>query len=254
MRALLVVAALAGLGGVAHADKWSRLADHAQGMAWLHYELSWVHDVEDRLDPPGAHDFILASARLEGFVGEGANVGYHAGLVLAGGAAIDRAGFAYDVALLPLGIGVRGRRNDFIAIGTGIGAMGATGKIDDAVLWPVEATFEFGRAVRLLGRARIAWVAGAAGRHDGAPSLAFCDELDAMLGVRLGKAYDDYGFPSGNGYFVGAAYRELLGARFLGVVLGYSIDIGSQRKYLDEERRRRQRANPQQRDVILIDE
>ena len=250
MRAVVVLVALAS---VAHADRWSRLADHAQGMAWLHYELSWVHDVQDRSDPPGAHDFILAGARLEGFVGEGANVGYHAGLVLNGGAAVDRAGFAYDVALLPIGIGVRGRRNDFFAIGTGIGAMGATGRIDDAVLWPVEATFEVGRALRLLGRARIAWVAGAPGRHDRAPSLAFADELDAMLGVRLGKAYDDYGFPSGNGYFVGAAYRELLGAGFLGVVLGYSIDIGSQRRYVDEERRQQHHANPHRRDVILIE-
>jgi hypothetical protein len=206
-----------------------------QGAAWMHYELTYAHEVDGDAHPT---DFILASARLHGFVGEGANVGFHAGFDLAGGSTLAHAGFAYDVALLPIGVGVRGPRNSFIALGTGVEWMGAVGALDDATLLPVELTFEYGGGVRLLGRARIGWVAGADGRHDGARDLPFTDELDAMLGVRLGKAYDDYGFPSGNGYFIGAAYRELLGARFVGVTLGYAIDIGSKRRYLGHFPRR----------------
>jgi hypothetical protein len=83
-------------------------------------------------------------------------------------------------------------------------------------------------------------VAGAPARHDGAASIAFADELEAMLGVRIGHHYEDYGFPSGNGYFVAAAYRELLGARYLGLTVGYSIDLATPRG----RRGRRRRAIP----------
>ena len=105
-------------------------------------------------------------------------------------------------------------------------------------------------------RARAAWVAGAPSRHDGAPSLAFADELDATLGVRLGHHYDDYGFPTGNGYFAGATYRELLGTRFVGVVVGYSIDLASKRHFVDRERERRRGwgGRAQRGDVELIEE
>lgn len=222
---------------------WLADVQDLQGAAWMHYELTWTHEVDGDARP---ENFILASARLHGFVGEGANVGFHAGFDLAGGstiasrgsAAATRAGFAYDLALLPVGIGVRGPRNSFVALGTGVQWSGAVGSLDDATLLPLELTFEYGNGLRVLGRARVGWVAGADGRHDGARDLPFTDELDAMLGVRLGKAYDDYGFPSGNGYFIGAAYRELLGARYVGVTLGYSIDIGSKRRYLGHFPRR----------------
>jgi hypothetical protein len=34
-------------------------------------------------------------------------------------------------------------------------------------------------------------------------------------------------FPTGNGYFVGVAYREAEGARFIGATIGYSVDLGT---------------------------
>jgi hypothetical protein len=244
MRAVL---ALLALCGVAHADRWSRL-QRLQGNAWLHYELSWVHDVDDTHGAPRATDLILAGARLHGFVGEGANIGYHAGIDLEGGATIHGAGFAYDVALFPIGIGVRLGETNVIAIGTGIEAMGAMHTLDDAVLIPVEAVAELGGGrARILARARAAWVTGAPSRHDGAPSLAFADELEATLGVRLGHHYDDYDFPTGNGYFAGATYRELLGTRFVGLVIGYSIDLGTQRHFLDKEKREEEERRERQR-------
>jgi len=223
MRRALLVVALAGCASMAkHRD----MAERLQGGAYLHYELTSATKV-DAFDSP--RDLVLAGARLHGFVGGGKTVGLHAGIDLAAGSTLRGAGFAYDVALFPLGVAVRFGRTSFFALGTGVGAMGAVGTIDDAVTLPVEATLEAGGGVRLLARVRTSWVAGATGRHDGAPSLPFADELDAMLGLRLGHHYADYGYPSGNGYFVGVTYRELLDAHWVGAAIGYSIDLGTPR-------------------------
>ena len=216
MRAAAIAIAIGALGGSARAGIFDHPED-AQGVAWLHYELTDWHDVQDTGLPSarqGFDDLVLAGARLHGFVG-GGRVGYHAGIDLAAGSTISRGGFAYDVALFPLGIGVR---------------FGET-SIDDAVTLPLEVNAELGGGpVRVLTRARASYVAGASGRHDGAPSLPFADELDAQLGVRVGAHGHADGFPWGNGYFIGAAYREMAGSRYLGVVIGYSIDIATRNR------------------------
>jgi hypothetical protein len=225
--ALVVVLALAS---TAHANRWSRLANDVQGGAWLHYELTVLQDVDDRDAAPGFHELVLAGARLHGFVGGNPTIGYHVGLDLAAGSTLRGAGFAYDVALFPLGVGLRIGTTSIVTLGAGVGALGAVGTIDDAVTLPLEANAELGGGrVRVLARARVAYVAGAPSRHDGSPSAPFADELDTMLGVRFGHHYDDYGFPSGNGYFGGLAYRELAGVRYLGLAIGYSIDLATPR-------------------------
>ncbi len=225
-----IVVLLALLGGTARADlrdyNWQRL----QGGAWLHYELTGLTKLTDAPHGESIHDLVLAGAHLHGFVGLGSTVAYHIGIDLEAGSTIAGAGFAYDVAFFPLGIAVRFGETSFVTFGTGVQAMGAIGTLDDAVLLPLETNLEIGGGrVRFLGRARASWVAGAPDRHDGAPSIPFADELEAMAGVRVGHHYDDYGYPSGNGYFVGVAYREMLGATFLGLTLGYSIDLGTPR-------------------------
>jgi hypothetical protein len=53
--------------------------------------------------------------------------------------------------------------------------------------------------------------------------------------VRFGKHYDQHGFPSGNGYFVGASYREQAGTRFAGLTIGYSIDLAMPRRFVGPE-------------------
>lgn len=196
------------------------------GGAQLHYELSGLHDIEhDPMAVPAARDFVLAGARLHGFIGN-RWLGYHAGIDLLAGGTVRGGGFAYDVALFPAGVALRFAETSFLTLGVGVGASGATGTLDDAATFPLEARFEVGRGIRVLGRARATFVAGADGRQDGA---RFADELEAMLALRLGRAYTDWGFATGNGYFVGATYREALGATFAGVVIGYSIDMGSPR-------------------------
>lgn len=231
------LAILAMIASSAHADRWSQLGRRLQGGAWLHYELAALHDVQDNAMPARGAELVLAGARLHGFVGAGDTIAYHIGLDLAAGGTARAGGFAYDVALFPIGVGVRVGETGILALGAGVGAMGATRTIDGAVTLPLEANAELGGGrVRLLARARAAYVAGAPGRHDGAPSLPFADELDATVGVRVGRHHDEYGFPSGNGYFVGAAYRELAASRYLGLVIGYSIDLAMPRRARSQDR------------------
>jgi hypothetical protein len=234
--AAIAIAIAAASAGDAHAQRWRRAAERVQGGGWLHYELTGLTVVDEGMAPARAHELVLAGARLHGFLSGNASVAYHIGLDLAWGGTIRDGGFAYDVALFPVGVVVRAGETSLFGLGAGVGAIGAIGTIDDAVTLPVEAIAEIGGGrVRLLARARAAYIAGADGRQNGAPSLAFADELDGMLGVRIGRHYRDHGFPTGNGYFFGASYRELAGARFLGVTIGYSIDLAMPRRWVDDE-------------------
>jgi hypothetical protein len=223
MKALLIVAMLAH---TARADCICRffdhLIDHPDGEAWLHYELTGLDRIE--LDNRVQRE-VLAGFRLGGIIGN-SHLAYHAELDLFAGAVIERGGFAYDVALYPLGIATRIGDTGMIALGTGVVAVGAERWIDDGVGLPLQATLEAGRGVRVLARARVAWLAGT--HDDAAPSLG--EELEGMLGVRLGHAYDAEGFPVGEGYFVAAAYKEFLGARYVGVTFGYSIDASTRQR------------------------
>ena len=220
MSVALAGTASAGMGG------FDSLGFGAQ----IQYELSSMHEVaHDTMAAPRPNDLVLGGFRVHGFVG-GKRWGYHIGAAMTSGSTIRDAGFAYDVSLFPFGIALRFFETSFITFGAGVGASGAVGTLDDAVTFPLEARFEVGRAIRVLGRARVTYLDGAPGRGDGGMTLGLGDELEAMLAVRLGKAYDMHGFPSGNGYFIGATVRESLGARFAGVVVGYSLDMGSARK------------------------
>lgn len=206
--ALLLVAATADAR-----PGWSRLGGGAQ----LHYDITTLHDVEHPAgEPASPQDLVLAGARLHGFVG-GKRFGYHLGLDLAAGqTARPHSVLAYDVALFPVGLALRFAETSFITVGAGIGAFGAVGTLDDRATYPLEARVEIGRGTRLLGRVRTSYVD---------PGSA----LEAMLGLRIGDAYNEYGYPTGNGYFLGASYRELLGARFAGITLGFSLDMGTPR-------------------------
>ncbi len=218
MRALAALV-LVSTVGTAHAglDDWT-------GAAWAQYEASYVHRRGDGdLDGLG-----LAGLRLRGFVGRKAPVGYLIGLDLQAGAT-NPGGFAYQVDLYLAGVGVRLGKVGALGLGTGVGGAGATGTLDDAVVLPVEAfvNLDLGSRVRLMARGRITWLAAASDREHGSPTIGWADELDATVALRLGRRYRDFGFPSGNGYFAGVAYRESLGTRFIGAVVGYSLDVGT---------------------------
>jgi hypothetical protein len=98
--------------------------------------------------------------------------------------------------------------------------MGATGSLDDAILVPIQLELEYGDAYHLTMRVRDSFVFGADGRRDGAPSLPIGDELEGMLGVRVGSSNQGHA-----GYFIGVAYKEMLGTRYAGLSLGYALGI-----------------------------
>jgi hypothetical protein len=220
----------------------ARMRD-GHGNAWAHHELTVIHDV----DPPSTtgsppseapaassprfSELILAGTRGNALLGT-RHVGYHIGADLSFGSTLRAGGFAYDLALFPLGAGLRLGATSALMLGAGIGASGAVGSLDDAITFPIELTGEFdaGRA-RLLARGRLTYLAAAPGRARGAPTTSLADETEAMLALRIGHHYDSYGFPTGNGYFAGIAYRELLGARFLGLTIGYSLDVATRAPY-----------------------
>jgi hypothetical protein len=230
--------ALVALTSTAHADRWRRAMDRWQGGAWLHYELTGMRQLGDDFTCTDcvAGDLILAGARLHGFLGANASIAYHIGADILLGSTVNAAGFAYDLALFPVGVVVRAGKTSIVGFGAGIGGMGGVGTIDDALTVPLEVTTEIGlgRRVRVLSRTRVSYNVQAPTRQSGASSIAFADELDAMLGLRIGRYYDDYGFPSGNGYFVGVNYRELAGGQMLGITIGYSIDLAMPRRWVSE--------------------
>ncbi len=228
----VVVVLVLVLGRSAHADKWRSAMDRVQGGAFLHYELTGITAVDDAPQPPKASELVLAGVRLHGFLGQGASIGYHIGADLFAGSTLRGGGFAYDVAVFPIGIVVRMGETSIIGFSAGIGASGAVGTLDDAVTAPLEALAEIGNGWRLMARARVAYVAGAASRQSAAPSVPFADELDAQLGLRFGTHYRSHGFPTGNGYFIAASYRELADTKFLGLTIGYSIDMAMPRRFV----------------------
>lgn len=215
-RRALVIAGLCA-PAIAHAgpDDW-------KGGAWLHYEASYVHHREsDR-------GIGMAGLRLRGFASRTSPVGFLVGIDLHAGST-NPGGFAYQTDLYLAGMGVRLGKLGIAGFGAGVGASGAVGTLDDGVELPVESFLELqlGSHVRVLARARAVWLGAAPGRADGSPTFGWTDEVDATFGIRIGRRYHEFGFPSGNGYFVGAAYRESGDIRFVGAVLGYSVDVGS---------------------------
>jgi hypothetical protein len=221
MKALAVISMLA-VSSVAYAGPPTSFG------AWMHYELSEQHAIDDAMT--SSKDFILGGARVGGFVG-GRRLMYAGSFDFAFGSTIGKSGFMYELGLLPLGIAVRPTERSLIVLASGIAGTGAIGTLDDAVALPLELTAETTLGpLRLLGRARASWLAASDARQDGAPSFAWTDEFDATLAIRVGHRFNEYELASGNGYFVGATYREMEGARFVGIVIGHSVDMGSEKR------------------------
>jgi hypothetical protein len=218
MRAIAALMIVAGLASTASADRFG-------GGAWLHYELQELHALDDA-PMRKSSDMILAGARVGGYFGK--RVAYAASFDFALGSTINASGFLYELSLLPLGMALRPSERSLISLASGVAVNGAVGTLDDVVALPVELTAEMTLGpFRLMARGRVSFVAGADGRQNGAPNVSWADELDATVGIRLGPKYRKWEMASGNGYFLGASYRELGGATFAGLVLGYSIDAGT---------------------------
>lgn len=216
---IVVAAALGATSGVAHAQP-------ENFGSWMHYELSELHAVDESMT--SSTDLVLAGARVGGFVGK-RRVAYAASFDFAFGATIGESGFLWEVGLLPLGFALRPSERSVIAFATGIAGTGAVGTLDDAVALPLELTAEATLGpLRVLARGRASFLAASDARQDGSPTVSWADEIDATFAIRVGPRYDKFQLASGNGYFLGATYREMEGAKFIGVVIGHSVDMGSQ--------------------------
>lgn len=148
------------------------------------------------------------------------HVRYFAALDLGVGAAFATEGLAYDVQLLPLGVGFelsRPEHTAFIGVATGIGASGAPGALPSAGMIPVQVStmLRLSKGFNLLSRTRVSWLLNRTSRDNGSPTVPFADELDALLALQRSGEWNYL-----EGSYVGIAYRELEGARFIGVVFG----------------------------------
>ncbi len=148
------------------------------------------------------------------------HVRYFAALDLAAGAAFASEGLAYDVQLLPVGVGFelsRPEHTAFIGVATGIGASGAPGALPSAGMIPVQVTtmLRLTKGLNLMSRTRVSWLINRTSRDNGSPTASFADELDALLALQRSGEWNYL-----EGSYVGIAYRELEGARFVGVVFG----------------------------------
>ncbi|MGE0399278.1 MAG: hypothetical protein AB7T06_21380 [Kofleriaceae bacterium] len=219
MRALVIMLVL-GTSGVAHAQMPRSFG------SWMHYELSGLHAIDESMT--SSTELVLAGARVGGFIGK-KRVAYAASFDFAFGSTIGKSGFMYELGLLPIGMALRPSERSVIAFATGIAGTGAVGTLDDAVALPLELTAETTLGpLRLLARARASFLAASDARQDGSPTFGWADEVDATFGIRIGPRYNAWHLASGNGYFLGATYREMEGAKFFGVVIGHSVDMGSQ--------------------------
>lgn len=134
------------------------------------------------------------------------------------------AGFAYGLTGYLVGGGVRWGRSNGVCLTGGVGFSGVGDAVPFAGRFPVEmsVTQQLG-PVRIRVWATAAWVLGDA-RRDGAQTLTFADEAEAGLSVRLGKQRQYWSTTNaGAGPSLGVVYREFMGARSVGVVLGLDL-------------------------------
>src|SRR6185312_12743285 len=134
MRSLLIVIALAG---VAHADGVSGSSEGSFTLLQHFADQRPVTAVPIVAPDPTITQLGLLGARF-GLMPSDPMVAEHIAFDFAIGGQIGRhGGFAYDVALMPLGLGIHLGDDSFLALDTGVAAMGATGSLDDAILVPI---------------------------------------------------------------------------------------------------------------------
>ena len=116
---------------------------------------------------------------------------------------------------------MRSQDGAFAAVTGGIGIGGVRGA--SATHLPVELALEAPLGpIRALARAGAGWRLG--GPRYGADAHGIADELDAMLGIRLGRDHHYWAHVvAGAGPYVAVTYRDLGGVEFYGVELGVEL-------------------------------
>ena len=110
----------------------------------------------------------------------------------------------------------------------GIGYSGITEGLGFSEQLPLEVFFEtdLGSRLRLVSWLSDRYLFGEVARNDGADlPVLYGDEVEAGVALRWGKRGEQHGSRYGGGYFMGALYREQLGARYIGATVGYHLNM-----------------------------
>ncbi len=153
----------------------------------------------------------------------GRSVGYCVGLD--GDVGGSDAGFTWGVTGWLLGAGARWGAGNGASLcgGAGLGATGSA--VPFAGRFPVELSVAQSLGpVRVNVWASVAWTVGDDLRRNGSPSLSFADEAEAGVRVRFGRQHHYWSTTNaGGGPSLAVVYREFMGARAIGVVLGIDL-------------------------------
>ena len=164
------------------------------------------------------HDGLGVTAGLRTRFGFGPYLG---GLDLRAGSFPDGRGALYEADLHAIGIGLPFYGHTRLALTTGFGIGGVRGA--SATHVPVELSLEGPLAgAHLLARAGVGW--RISGPQYAGDAHGIGDELDAMLGVRLGHDRHYWAHVvAGGGPYVAVTYRDFGGIEFYGVELGVDL-------------------------------
>ncbi len=185
----------------------------------------------DTTTTSGLRDVLTAGLSIDANVRMGKGHVAHAAFIdLHFGAGLD-GGFAYNMALLPLGLALYDRKQyATLSVATGVRYRGVTGHKPAALLAPLRASLvvRAGTHVLLNGWASAAFTSSDA-RQSGSNLAPFGDELSLGVTVRLGPGgtmRPGRGAVSyGNGYFAGVLYEEHLGGEFWGITIGHGVNM-----------------------------
>jgi len=170
---------------------------------------------------PGLANTGAFSFRTRALLGE--RVAYCAGLD--GELGGSDGGFVYGLTGYLLGVGARWGAGNAVALCGGAGFSGATDAVPFAGRFPVELSLAQSLGpLRVLLWANVAWTAGDASRREGSRTLSFVDEAEAGLSFRFGRQRRYWSSTNaGGGPSLGVVYREYMGARAVGVVIGLDL-------------------------------
>jgi hypothetical protein len=219
---VLAVAALVAAG--CSARQLRRVVDWRAG-GTVAYDVGYRRAVAET---PPAEGVITGSFKARGFAAP-SRLGYAFGVDLAAGGSHPR-GFAWRTVMYPFGLGTRLGKHGVGGIVAGVGGSGISGRVPAALELPVEAfaTLRLGSRLAVALWVQPAWLPLSDTRADGAPDVDFVDELRTGITFRAGRRYHQYGMRAGNGYHLGALFAEDSGARYIGVTVGYDLDVATE--------------------------
>lgn len=193
---------------------------HATAAADINYRRAAEGDA-----PVGGIGTVAAKART--FAGGARSAPAFGADVALGGA--HPGGFAWRAAGYPIGAGRRIGGRGVVGLVGGLGASGVTGHVAGALEFPVElfTTLRLGKRTAVAAWVQPAWLPFSDTRDDGAPDVPFVDELRTGVTFRFDRRVAKWRAQAAGGYHLGLIYGEELGARFIGVTVGYDLDASA---------------------------